>query len=210
MVFTCLGLKQHTYYCNYIDEDNFPYFYENDKFECLFRSMREMENFLFPFSQSYRNTHKWFGKLFSPASQPIFHAHFNSLEHGLLLIYFLHCVFSSLVPCLPPQYVTYDVPGLTMLLAKWQPVPEHCRNGVILGYRVKYQRLDGASPARIENTTADLLYAFLYDMDIYANYSIEISAFTRKGEGNATLDLALPDTLGKCFGLHDIIIHEKF
>lgn len=105
-------------------------------------------------------------------------------------------VISSPVPCLPPQYVTYDVPGLTMLLAKWQPVPEHCRNGVILGYRVKYQRLDGASPARIENTTADVLYAFLYDMDIYANYSIEISAFTRKGDGNATLDLALPDTLG--------------
>ncbi|KAL9958642.1 hypothetical protein ACROYT_G035690 [Oculina patagonica] len=100
------------------------------------------------------------------------------------------------VPCLPPQYVTYDVPGLTMLLAKWQPVPKHCRNGVILGYRVKYQRLDGVSPARIENTTADVLYAFLYDMDIYANYSIEISAFTRKGDGNATLDLALPDTLG--------------
>lgn len=102
-----------------------------------------------------------------------------------------------IVPCLPPQYVTYDVPGLTMLLAKWQPVPEHCRNGVILGYRVKYQRLDGVSPARIENTTADVLYAFLYDMDIYANYSIEISAFTSKGDGNVTLDLALPDTLGK-------------
>ena len=84
-----------------------------------------------------------------------------------------------------------------MLLARWKPVPEHCRNGVILGYKVKYQRLDGYSLARIENTTADISYAFLYDMDIYANYSIEISAFTRKGEGNATMDLALPDTLGK-------------
>ena len=84
-----------------------------------------------------------------------------------------------------------------MLLAKWQPVPAHCRNGVILGYKVRYQRLDGAYPARIENTTADVLYAFLYDMDIYANYSIEISAFTKKGEGSATLDIALPDTLGK-------------
>lgn len=101
------------------------------------------------------------------------------------------------VPCLPPQYVTYDVPGLTMLLAKWKPVPEHCRNGIILGYRVKYRRLNGNPEARIENTTADVLYAFLYDLDIYANYSIEIFAFTRKGEGNATVDLALPDTLGE-------------
>ena len=91
-----------------------------------------------------------------------------------------------------------------MLLARWQPVPTYCRNGVILGYRVKYRRLDGASPARIENTTADVLYAFLYDMDIYANYSIEISAFTRKGEGNATLDLALPDTLGKYLDLKEL------
>lgn len=128
--------------------------------------------------------------------------HFNTLEYGVLFhVYFLQCVFYSPVPCLPPQYVTYDVPGLTMLLAKWQPVPAHCRNGVILGYRVRYQQLDGASPARIENTTADVLYAFLYDMDIYANYSIEITAFTRKGEGIATLDLALPDTLGKCLDL---------
>lgn len=97
--------------------------------------------------------------------------------------------------------MTYDVPGLSMLLAKWQPVPTHCRNGVILGYKVRYQRLDGAYSARIENTTADVLYAFLYDMDIYANYSIAISAFTRKGEGIATLDLALPDTLGKSLDL---------
>ena len=100
------------------------------------------------------------------------------------------------VPCMPPQYVTYDVPGLSLLLAKWNPVPVYCHNGVILGYRVKYQRLDGGSQVRVENTTADVLYAFLYDMDLHANYSIEIAAFTRKGEGNATLDLALPDTLG--------------
>ena len=97
---------------------------------------------------------------------------------------------------MPPQYVTYDVPGLSVLLAKWNPVPVSCRNGIILGYRVKYQRLDGSSPCRIENTTADVLYAFLYDMDLYANYSISISAFTRKGDGNATLDLAMPDSLG--------------
>ena len=98
---------------------------------------------------------------------------------------------------MPPQYVTYDIPGLSMLLAKWKPVPVHCRNGIIRGYRVRYQRMDGAFQVRIENTTADVLYAFLYDMDIYANYSIEITAFTRKGEGNATRDLALPDALGK-------------
>ena len=113
--------------------------------------------------------------------------------------------FNSPVPCLPPQYVTYDVPGLSMLLAKWQPVPAHCRNGVILGYRVKYRRLDGGSPARIESTTAEVLHAFLYDMDIYANYSIEISAFTRKGEGTAMLDLALPDTLGTSLDLAHFI-----
>lgn len=121
----------------------------------------------------------------------------------------LQSVFHSPVPCLPPQYVTYDVPGLSMLFAKWQPVPAHCRNGVILGYRVRYQRLDGAYPARIENTTAYVLYAFLYDMDIYANYSIEISAFTREGEGIATLDLALPDTLGKSMRNFDNESSEK-
>ena len=132
----------------------------------------------------------------------MFQVHFNSLEHDVLFqVNFLQCVFHSPVPCLPPQYVTYDVPGLSMLLAKWQPVPAHCRNGVILGYRVRYQRLGGAYPARIENTTADVLYAFLYDMNIYANYSIEISAFTRKGEGSATLDIALPDTLGTSLDL---------
>ena len=102
------------------------------------------------------------------------------------------------VPCLPPQYVAFDVPGLTSLLAKWKPVPEHCRNGIILGYRVKYRRLDGVSGERVENTTADILYAFLYDLNIFANYSIGIVAFTGKGEGNSTFDLALPDNLGEC------------
>ena len=90
----------------------------------------------------------------------------NSRWPGSIKCYSFKILF--LVPCMPPQYVTYDIPGLSMLLAKWKPVPVHCRNGIIRGYRVRYQRMDGAFQVRIENTTADVLYAFLYDMDIYA------------------------------------------
>ena len=127
--------------------------------------------------------------------------HENGCCSDYLLYYILHPCFQPIslpVPCLPPQDVTFDVPGLTSLLTKWKPVPEHCRNGIILGYRVKYRRLDGVAGERVENTTADILYAFLFDLDTFANYTIGIVAFTRKGEGNATFDLALPDNLGEC------------
>ena len=104
----------------------------------------------------------------------------------------------STVPCLPPYYVTFDAPTRTTILVKWNPVPKHCRNGIILGYKVRYTRLkhNVTWPLKTLNFTVDELHCNLTDLDIHSNYTVEVSAFNSKGESNGTYDLIQTDLIG--------------
>ena len=101
------------------------------------------------------------------------------------------------MPCLPPYKVTFDVPSKTSLKVMWNPVPKYCRNGVIRGYRVKYKKNEANSTWEIENTTSSEFSLIIHNMDRKANYTISVMAFTRKGDGNSTTDIALLDNIGK-------------
>ncbi|XP_048579577.1 uncharacterized protein LOC5515780 isoform X2 [Nematostella vectensis] len=100
------------------------------------------------------------------------------------------------IPCLPPDYVTFDAPSQTSISVFWTPVLRHCQNGIILGYRLRYRILEPGSPVITLNFTADQNYTIVEDLDKKVNYTFSVSAFTRKGEGNASSDLIQPDQFG--------------
>jgi hypothetical protein len=130
--------------------------------------------------------------------QPTIHPIGNQLANQLaLLVYSFQFFFLfSLVPCLPPDYLTFDVPVYSSLLVRWKSVLRHCRNGIILGYRLTYRELPNALPVVVNFTVSDSHY-IIENMNMDANYTVEILAFTRIGNGNASYDLAQPDKMGK-------------
>ncbi|XP_031573985.1 uncharacterized protein LOC116307805 [Actinia tenebrosa] len=99
------------------------------------------------------------------------------------------------IPCLPPHYITFDIPKPSSLRIQWKDVQRHCRNGIILGYRLIYKELPN-KPSVIVNFTASERYYDIENMNSDANYTVELMAFTRIGDGNASFDLAQPDKMG--------------
>ncbi|XP_048583376.1 protein sidekick-1 [Nematostella vectensis] len=97
------------------------------------------------------------------------------------------------VPSSPPDDVTYDVLSPSSIIVRWKPVPVHHRNGIIQGYRLRYQT---EMRIIIVNLTADQYSAILTDLDRVANYTIFMSAFTRSGEGNSSYDFIASDSFG--------------
>ncbi|XP_052129225.1 cell adhesion molecule Dscam2-like [Frankliniella occidentalis] len=98
------------------------------------------------------------------------------------------------VPGGAPQDVTCTALSPSSVLVSWAPLPPHAARGRLLGYRVVYRPLpqqamqdellwpeegDGEDSSL---TTRDLRLALLH-LESYRNYSVEVRAFTGKGDG---------------------------
>ncbi|XP_063239602.1 LOW QUALITY PROTEIN: cell adhesion molecule Dscam2-like [Bacillus rossius redtenbacheri] len=90
------------------------------------------------------------------------------------------------VPSMPPQDVRCAALTSQSLQVSWQPPPtSHC-NGVLQGYKLHCEPLQqdlgpGADEVEARKTTA--LTAVLTGLRRFANYSIQVLAFTRVGDG---------------------------
>ncbi|XP_046988369.1 Down syndrome cell adhesion molecule homolog [Schistocerca americana] len=88
------------------------------------------------------------------------------------------------VPGAPPTDVQCTALSAYSILVLWSPPPETEINGILLGYRVIYHALSNWDDMFTvdEQTTIENKIELL-DLTPFCNYSIEVKAFTRKGDG---------------------------
>ena len=90
---------------------------------------------------------------------------------------------SFTVPRAPPSDVTGTNTSSTSLRVNWGEVPFSDQLGIIRGYRVLLWRTN-QSEQILQNVTVASRNVSFMELEKYTNYSIRVSAFTVKGEGN--------------------------
>ncbi|XP_049852755.1 Down syndrome cell adhesion molecule-like protein 1 homolog [Schistocerca gregaria] len=90
------------------------------------------------------------------------------------------------VPGSPPEDVRCE-PSSSSSLSVWWSAPTTQINGVLQGYRVLYRALSDwdEPPAPSERVTEEENVE-LADLQSFCNYSVEVRAFTRKGDGTGS------------------------
>ncbi|KAL4624411.1 protein sidekick-1-like [Arapaima gigas] len=88
------------------------------------------------------------------------------------------------VPSGSPENVTAEAMSSTRILVNWGPVPEHEKNGHVLGYKVFYREKDSGSDHQVHVVKGNLTRsALLRNLRKYILYEIQVLAFTRIGDG---------------------------
>ncbi|XP_073230062.1 uncharacterized protein [Porites lutea] len=101
------------------------------------------------------------------------------------------------VPSKPPSSINAKGHvSLTTIPVSWQPIdPQHI-NGVLLGYKIRYQAVAfGQEPAEDQpvlekNVGTSALTAILENLDIFTLYRVDVLGYTVIGEGPAATDYA--------------------
>lgn len=89
------------------------------------------------------------------------------------------------------------MPMYTSLQVHWDKVLRNCTNGIIRGYRLIYQEMSPNGRPITVNLTTDQKTYIIENMNMEVNYTVELLAYTSKGDGNVSFDLARPDKTGK-------------
>ena len=90
---------------------------------------------------------------------------------------------SQIVPSGPPEAVLLTVTSATEILVSWSEVPPIHQNGIITLYEVFYYPLeDYHNPLPMVQTTTELSFN-LMGLHEFADYSIQVRAFTEVGPG---------------------------
>ncbi|KAL1130463.1 hypothetical protein AAG570_011711 [Ranatra chinensis] len=87
------------------------------------------------------------------------------------------------VPSMAPEGVRCTALSSQSLQVTWQPPPQsHC-NGIIQGYKIIYDTQDQDLDSGIDSRKTTALTIILSGLLKYTNYSVQILAFTRVGDG---------------------------
>ena len=97
-----------------------------------------------------------------------------------------------LVPSMPPvDFKAYNLTSEAFINVSWSPVPSNHINGILLGYSLKYQRVQtserqvfGVDEHTLTLRPTDLSVSL--QVEAYSIYRIGVAAFTRKGMGPYT------------------------
>lgn len=114
--------------------------------------------------------------------------------------------FTNLVPLFltVPESAPVNLSSLpantTALTVSWLPVIEEDRNGIILGYRVALSNSTGEFMRNISVPGSEVMTIILGGLEIWTNYSMQIFAFTVKGNGPwSRIVRGITDEEGKCY-----------
>ncbi|KAG5318479.1 DSCL protein, partial [Acromyrmex heyeri] len=94
------------------------------------------------------------------------------------------------VPSSPPQDVRCTALSSTSLQVSWESPPDSSLNGILKGYKVMWENMDALTESvkpEMKITTA--LTVGLHGLEKYTNYSIQVLAYTRTGDGIASSPL---------------------
>ncbi|KAH0518632.1 Protein sidekick-2 [Microtus ochrogaster] len=110
------------------------------------------------------------------------------------------------VPSSGPTNVSALATTSSSMLVRWSEVPEADRNGLVLGYKVRYKEKDSDSQPRfwlVEGNSSRS--AQLTGLGKYVLYEVQVLAFTRIGDGSPShppiLERTLDDVPGPPMGI---------
>ena len=90
------------------------------------------------------------------------------------------------VPSLPPENIRCAALTSQSLQISWQPPPTFHTNGLLQGYKVNYEYVVDALELgndNIESRKTTELTMVLTGLRKYTNYSLQVLAYTRMGDG---------------------------
>ncbi|XP_058789231.1 cell adhesion molecule Dscam2-like isoform X3 [Phymastichus coffea] len=94
------------------------------------------------------------------------------------------------VPSSPPQDIRCTALTSQSLQVSWDPPPNSSLNGVLKGYKVMYENMDALTDTtKVEAKTTTALTLTLGSLEKHTNYSVQVAAFTRAGDGVASAPL---------------------
>lgn len=92
--------------------------------------------------------------------------------------------FQTIAPSAPPQTVKCDALTSVSIQTSWQAPPKESMHGAIQGYKLLYEpvNLDTDYVGR-ETKITSALSTVLHGLQPFTNYTVQVLAFTRAGEG---------------------------
>ncbi|KAG7198654.1 hypothetical protein KM043_006011 [Ampulex compressa] len=93
-------------------------------------------------------------------------------------------------PSSPPQDVRCTALTSQSLQVSWDPPPDSSLNGILKGYKVMWENMDTVTEStKTEMKTTNALTLVIHDLQKYTNYSVQVLATTRAGDGVASAPL---------------------
>ncbi|XP_043471448.1 Down syndrome cell adhesion molecule-like protein Dscam2 isoform X2 [Leptopilina heterotoma] len=88
------------------------------------------------------------------------------------------------VPSSPPQDIRCTALSSQSLQVSWDSPPDSSLNGVLKGYKVMWENMDLLTETtRSETKLTTALTVVINNLEKYANYSVQVSGYTRAGDG---------------------------
>ncbi|XP_062708655.1 cell adhesion molecule Dscam2 isoform X6 [Aedes albopictus] len=89
------------------------------------------------------------------------------------------------VPSKPPEDIRCSSTSSTSIKVSWQPPPQQHMNGLLQGYTVFYESVseESISNGDMETRKTSSLIASLTSLRKFSNYSVQVLAYTRMGDG---------------------------
>ncbi|XP_018312504.1 Down syndrome cell adhesion molecule-like protein Dscam2 [Mycetomoellerius zeteki] len=89
------------------------------------------------------------------------------------------------VPSAPPQNVACAALNGQNIQVTWKPPPSDKVHGVVLGYKLLYEAASDSQTNR-ETKVSHALSTVLHSLSPYTNYTVQVLAYTRAGDGVAS------------------------
>ncbi|XP_011684732.1 PREDICTED: Down syndrome cell adhesion molecule-like protein Dscam2 [Wasmannia auropunctata] len=89
------------------------------------------------------------------------------------------------VPSAPPQNVACAALNGQNIQVTWKPPPSDKVHGVVLGYKLLYEAASDSQTGR-ETKVSHALSTVLHTLSPYTNYTVQVLAYTRAGDGVAS------------------------
>lgn len=86
-------------------------------------------------------------------------------------------------PSMPPPNITAYNTSSTSLEITWEAVPEEFAKAQILGFKLSYRKVEESNATTFGLCPEEFRFS-LHNLTIFTNCCIQLSAFTRNGNGN--------------------------
>lgn len=98
---------------------------------------------------------------------------------------------------MPPPNITAYNTSSTSLEITWQTISEEFAKATLLGFKLSYRKADESNSTTVDLCPKERRFS-LHNLTIFTVYCIQLSAFTRNGNGNMSdCVLGLTDEDGK-------------
>ncbi|XP_031846326.1 cell adhesion molecule Dscam2 isoform X2 [Nomia melanderi] len=91
------------------------------------------------------------------------------------------------VPSSPPQDIRCTALSSQSLQVSWDTPPDYSLNGILKGYKVIWENMDALTETSKSEMNTNALTVAIHGLGKYTNYSVQVLASTRAGDGVASM-----------------------